>query len=169
MRVEAEYAKMQDAPRHPYLENERALPASLLGSGTFRRPGAHRCARQCGVPAFRSGRALRLRDQEQRLHRLRFGRHEGLVAAVMGGPTITGWCSAKARLMRLSHAVLFPDERARYALDWRQAESGATGAYPGGDCPYAGRQQKSCRPWMRMRTARSWPDVVRRGRRIVGP
>jgi excisionase family DNA binding protein len=30
MRVEREYAKMRDARRHPYLENERALPASLL-------------------------------------------------------------------------------------------------------------------------------------------
>jgi pimeloyl-ACP methyl ester carboxylesterase len=35
MRVETEYAKMQDASRHPYLENERALPASLLESECF--------------------------------------------------------------------------------------------------------------------------------------
>lgn len=32
MAVEAEYALMQDALRHPYLLNERALPASLLES-----------------------------------------------------------------------------------------------------------------------------------------
>ncbi|HLJ45447.1 MAG TPA: DUF3991 domain-containing protein [Bryobacteraceae bacterium] len=35
MRVEAEFAKMHDAPRHPYLENERSLPASLLESDRF--------------------------------------------------------------------------------------------------------------------------------------
>src|ERR1039458_5062314 len=35
MRVETEYRKMQDARRHPYLENERALPASLLESERF--------------------------------------------------------------------------------------------------------------------------------------
>jgi len=35
LRVETEYAKMRDALRHPYLENERALPASLLASERF--------------------------------------------------------------------------------------------------------------------------------------
>lgn len=33
--VEAEYALLKDALRHPYLENERALPASLLQSPRF--------------------------------------------------------------------------------------------------------------------------------------
>ena len=33
--VEIEYAMMEDALRHPYLENERALPASLLQSRRF--------------------------------------------------------------------------------------------------------------------------------------
>jgi hypothetical protein len=35
MRVETEYRKMQDARRHPYLENERALPAALLQHERF--------------------------------------------------------------------------------------------------------------------------------------
>ena len=35
MRVETEYAKMEDALRHPYLENERAIPAALLGLERF--------------------------------------------------------------------------------------------------------------------------------------
>ena len=35
MRVEAEYHRMQDAPRHPYLERGRRLPAELLASERF--------------------------------------------------------------------------------------------------------------------------------------
>src|SRR5258708_3284916 len=35
LRVETEFAKMQDALRHPYLENERALPAALLACERF--------------------------------------------------------------------------------------------------------------------------------------
>ena len=34
-RVESAYAKLPDASRHPYLENERALPASVLASERF--------------------------------------------------------------------------------------------------------------------------------------
>jgi hypothetical protein len=33
--VEMEFAKMQDAPRHPYLENERGIPAELLKQDRF--------------------------------------------------------------------------------------------------------------------------------------
>ena len=99
LRVETEYAKMQDAPRHPYLENERALPASLLEAGTLRRPRPHGRAGQCRVPAFRSGRALRLRDQEQRLHRLSARAEPRASGCHRSGPTITGSCSVKARSM----------------------------------------------------------------------
>jgi len=35
MLVEMEYAKMQDASSHPYLESERALPAAVLASERF--------------------------------------------------------------------------------------------------------------------------------------
>jgi hypothetical protein len=35
MQVETEYRRMRDAPRHPYLERERRLPAALLGSDRF--------------------------------------------------------------------------------------------------------------------------------------
>jgi len=35
MKVEADFERMQDAPRHPYLENERALPCPLLQSERF--------------------------------------------------------------------------------------------------------------------------------------
>ena len=33
--VETSYRRMQEAPRHPYLERERRIPADLLGSGRF--------------------------------------------------------------------------------------------------------------------------------------
>lgn len=35
LQVETEYRRMRDAPRHPYLEQERRLPAALLGSDRF--------------------------------------------------------------------------------------------------------------------------------------
>ena len=34
-RVEQAFARMQDALRHPYLENERALPPALLASERY--------------------------------------------------------------------------------------------------------------------------------------
>ena len=35
LRVDREFARMMDAPRHPYLENERRIPAELLTSERF--------------------------------------------------------------------------------------------------------------------------------------
>jgi hypothetical protein len=35
MRVESAYARMEDASAHPYLENERAIPAAILQSDRF--------------------------------------------------------------------------------------------------------------------------------------
>ena len=35
LQVETEYSRMQEAPRHPYLERERRIPADLLGSARF--------------------------------------------------------------------------------------------------------------------------------------
>ena len=41
IRVQTEFARMQDAPHHPYLERERALPGALLASELLRRSHSH--------------------------------------------------------------------------------------------------------------------------------
>ena len=60
IRVETEFARMQETGRHPYLENERGLPTPLLDDPRFAGPDQDRHQRQRGVSAFRSGWALRL-------------------------------------------------------------------------------------------------------------
>ena len=100
LRVETEYAKMQDAPRHPYLENERALPASLLELERFAGRVRMDARGNAVFPHFDQGRALRLRDQEQGLHGLCCsGGTKGLWLQHVPCPMITGSCFAKARLM----------------------------------------------------------------------
>ena len=68
----------------------------------------------------------------------------------------------------LSHAVLFPDNRARYA---------SIGGKPNPQQPeliraacraYAGWTVKSSRPWMPMPTARKLADVVRKAVALTG-
>jgi hypothetical protein len=112
--VEADYARMQSCVRHPYLENERALPPSLLSSDRFAgriRINVH------GAAVFPH-----------------FGA-EGLSGYELKGPNgFTGFASGGSKALwlshefpddnklvlcesaidALSHSVLFPDNRARY-------------------------------------------------------
>jgi hypothetical protein len=114
LRVENEYAKMLDAPNHPYLENERALPSALLALPRF--VGRIRIdARGNAVfPHF---------DQE------------GLCGYEIKNKDFTGFSSggtkglwlshehsndnrivfSESAIDALSHAALFLDEHARYA------------------------------------------------------
>jgi hypothetical protein len=114
MRVEAEYAKMHDAVRHPYLENERALPASLFGLERF--------AGRIRIDA--RGNAVFSHFDE-----------EGLCGYEIKNRGFTGFASCGTKGLWLSHgrdddnrlvlcesaidalsyAALYPDERARYA------------------------------------------------------
>ena len=114
IKVEAEYAKMQDASRHPYLENERALPASLLALERF--------AGRIRIDA-RGNAVFPHFDQE------------GLCGYEIKNKGFTGFSSSgtkglwlshespddkrfvvcESSIDALSHAVLFPDEHARYA------------------------------------------------------
>lgn len=114
MRVETAYARMQDASTHPYLENERAIPPAMLQNGRF------------------SGR-VRIDARGNAVFR-HFDR-EGLCGFEIKNRGFTGfapggckglWLSQEqpddSRLIfcesaidALSHAVLFPDERSRYA------------------------------------------------------
>jgi hypothetical protein len=114
LRVETEHAKMQDALRHPYLENERALPASLLGLERF--------AGRIRIDA-RGNAVFPHFDQE------------GLCGYEIKNKGFTGFASGGAKglwlshalpddnrlvfcegaIDALSHAALFPDAHARYA------------------------------------------------------
>ena len=114
LRVESEYAKMQDAPSHPYLEQERALPASLLA-----------------LPRFAGRVRIDARGNAVFLH---FDQ-EGLCGYEIKNRNFTGFASGgtkglwlsqerpddsrivfcESAIDALSHAALFPDEHARYA------------------------------------------------------
>lgn len=114
MRVETEYAKMQDASPHPYLENERALPASLLVSERF--------AGRVRIDA--RGNAVFPHFDQDGLSGYEI-KNKGFTGFSSGG-TKGLWLShertddnrlvfCESAIDALSHAVLFPDDRARYA------------------------------------------------------
>jgi len=115
MKVEAAYARMQDATTgHPYLERERALPGALLASERF----AGR------VRMDDKGNAVMPHFDAQGLSGYEL-KNVGFTGFASGG-TKALWLShelpddnrlviCESAIDALSHAVLFPDDRARYA------------------------------------------------------
>ena len=114
MGVEAEFAGMRDARRHPYLENERALPAALLVHDRF----AGR------VRVDDRGNAIFPHEDQDGLCGYEI-RNNGFTGFASGGSKAL-WLSqqlpddnrlvfTESAIDGLSHAVLFPDNRARYA------------------------------------------------------
>jgi hypothetical protein len=114
IRVETDYARMTDAVRHPYLENERGIPAHILGSPRFldriRMDPKHDNAvfphfdrqglcgfeiKNFGFTGFASGGSKGLWSSHERAEDNRAVFCESAIDA-------------------LSHAVLFPDEHTRY-------------------------------------------------------
>lgn len=113
MRVETAYARMQDAA-HPYLENERGIPAALLKSERF--------AGRVRIDA--RGNAIFPHFDRDGLCGFEIKNH-GFTSFAPGGSKGL-WLSQEApddhRLVfcesaidALSYAVLFPDNRTRYA------------------------------------------------------
>ena len=114
LRVENEFAKMRDTSTHPYLENARALPASLLALPRFMGRIRIDARGNAVFPHF---------DQE------------GLCGYEIKNNNFTGFSSggtkglwlsheqaddnrivfSESAIDALSHAALFPDEHARYA------------------------------------------------------
>jgi hypothetical protein len=146
VRVEAEYAKMQDAPTHPYLENERALSASLLGLERF--AGRIRIDAR-GNAIFPHLDADGLCGFEKK--------NSGFTGYSSGGskglwmsherPDDNRIVFSESAIDALSHAVLFPDNYARYA---------SIGGKPNAPLlPGCHRGPKSSRPWMPMMMAGS--------------
>jgi Protein of unknown function (DUF3991)/Toprim-like len=116
MRVESDCRRMANALRHPYLEQERCLPASLLSSPRF--VGRIRIDRR-GNAVFPHFDAAGLCGYEIKNH--------GFTGFAAGGqkglwfshsrPSDRRLVLAESAIDALSHAVLFPDaeNRTRYA------------------------------------------------------
>lgn len=113
-RVEAEFAKTQVAPRHPYLENERALPASLLGHSRF--AGCIRIdARGNAVfPHFNEDGLCGYEIKNRNFTGYSPGGSKGLWLS-QSFPEDNRIVFCESAIDALSYAVIFPDEHTRYA------------------------------------------------------
>jgi hypothetical protein len=114
LRVYREFARMQDAPRHPYLENERSIPIDLLTSERFLGRIKIDARGNAVFPHFDA---------------------EGLTGYELKNSNFTGFASGGTKALwvsntetddrqmvfcesaidALSHAALFPEDRTRYA------------------------------------------------------
>jgi hypothetical protein len=114
LQVYREFARMLDAPQHPYLENERGIPAALLASERFL--GKIKIDAR-GNAVFPHFDAEGLSGYESK--------NKGFTSFSPGG-TKALWISNKradddcmvfceSAIDALSHAVLFPADHARYA------------------------------------------------------
>lgn len=114
LRVETEYRRMQEASRHPYLEQERCLPAPLLASPRF--------AGRIRIDA--RGNAVFPHFDEKGLCGYEL-KNRGFTGFAKGGekglwfsrtsPEDQRLILAESAIDALSYAVLFPDSLARYA------------------------------------------------------
>jgi hypothetical protein len=114
MRVEAEFAKMQEAPRHPYLENERALPVSVIGSERF--SGRIRVDNRFNAifPHFDADGLCGYEIKNRGFTGFSPGGSKGLwLSHELADDRRLVFCESS--IDALSHAVLFPDNHARYA------------------------------------------------------
>ena len=113
MKVEAEYAKMQDAPAHPYLERERALPSSLLQHERF--AGRIRIDRGNAIfPHFDAEGICGFEKKNVGYTGFSSGGVKGLWLS-HELPDDERFVVCESAIDALSHAVLFPDEHARFA------------------------------------------------------
>lgn len=116
MRVEREYGLMADALRHPYLENERGLPASVLASTRF--TGRVRIDRRGNAvfPHFDVQGLCGYEIKNQGFTGFAAGGKKGLWFS-HSQPNDRRLVLTESAIDALSHAVLFPDveERTRYA------------------------------------------------------
>jgi len=114
IRVERDYERMRTALRHPYLESERCIPAELLESRRF--------AGRIRIDA--RGNAVFRHDDNEGLCGFELKNHDWTGFATGGSKGL--WLShttaddnrlifCESAIDALSHAALFPDNRARYA------------------------------------------------------
>jgi hypothetical protein len=112
--VEAQFARTQECRRHAYLENERGLPASLLSSPRF--VGRVRVDEK-GNTVFPHVDQKGLCGFEKKNHNYtgfaKGGEKALWFSHCKKGDTGLVFCESGIEV--LSHALLFPNERARYA------------------------------------------------------
>lgn len=115
IRVEAEYAKMQDATSHPYLENERGIAVWVLESERF--AGRIRTQRPYGnatFPHFDAEGICGYEVKNKRFTGFSPGGTKGLwLSHVLPDDDRLVFC--ESAIDALSYAVLDPAERTRYA------------------------------------------------------
>jgi hypothetical protein len=114
MHVEAEYRRMQDARRHAYLENERSLPAALLESERFAGRVRSDARGNAVFPHFDADGLCGYEIKNSGFTGFAAGGSKGLWVS-HGLPNDQRMVFCESAIDALSHAVLFPDDRARYA------------------------------------------------------
>jgi hypothetical protein len=114
LRVETEFAKMQEATRHPYLENERALPASLLASERFAGRVRIDARGNAVFPHFDADGLCGFEIKNLGFTGFAAGGSKGLwLSHELADDNRLAF--SESSIDALSHAVLFPDDHARYA------------------------------------------------------
>jgi len=114
LRVESEYAKMQDAPNHPYLENERSLPAALLALPRFVGPIRIDTRANAVFPHFDQEGLCGYEIKNRNFTGFSSGGTKGLWLS-HERPEDSRIVFCESAIDALSHATLFADEHARYA------------------------------------------------------
>lgn len=115
MRVEHEYGLMEDALRHPYLENQRCLPASVLASSRFAGRVRIDGRGNAVFPHFDVGGLCGYEIKNHGFTGFASGGNKGLWFSHLQ-PADRRLVLAESAIDALSHAVLFPDgeDRTRY-------------------------------------------------------
>ena len=114
LQVERRYRAMQDAPRHPYLEEARGLSPALLSSPRFAgriRIDGHRNA---VFPHFDAAGLCGYELKNKDFTGFAAGGQKGLWASY-AMPDDRRLVIAESAIDALSHAALFPDAQSRYA------------------------------------------------------
>jgi hypothetical protein len=116
MRVASEYRRMANALRHPYLERERCLPASLLCSPRFAGRVRTDSRGNAVFPHFDAAGLCGYEIKNQRFTGFAGGGEKGLWLSHIG-PQDRRLVLAESAIDALSHATLFPDaeDQTRYA------------------------------------------------------
>jgi hypothetical protein len=116
IRMENAYRRMRDATRHPYLENERYLPAALLKAPRF--VGRVRIDRRGNAvfPHFDLAGLCGYEIKNRHYTGFASGGRKGLWLS-HGSPDDQHLVLAESAIDALSHAALFPDDedKTRYA------------------------------------------------------
>jgi hypothetical protein len=114
MGVERAYAQMQDATHHPYLESERAIPAALLQSERFAGRVRVDARGNAVFPHFDRDGLCGFEIKNRGFTGFASGGSKGLWLS-QETPKDNRLAFCESAIDALSYAVLFPDDRTRYA------------------------------------------------------